>query len=285
MHKVEQGTLMALQVPAQIPGTDAALEFLFKSEPGRLMLVVMVIAILANVATVWLMLRWFRSNSDAADKVQLQLITTLDKMNTTIANYQSYTEAARQDNIEQELTNRTNNERTKEELKGIADKVTDAQKAVGDLLIEETTLHAQTRQATIQMVGSMVDEIMTQRQLDLFQEFNNPRADDCRWRVKLISSAAGIAEVQLQTVPIMKDNNFAGFIRGSGEIVKIIEDIMLPGWAIVQQLYGDSPAMGYVRRRQIVIADLPIDDTPPLSRAIIAPSNLSSVEESTDVKD
>ncbi len=276
MRHIQQ---ILILLPAAQDVGEKFLDYLFNSDAGRLMLVVLAIALLANVVTVGLMLRWFSSNSSANDKVQLNLTNMLDKMNTTIINYQAYMEAVRQDAIEQELTNRTYNDRTKNDLATIADKVTGAQKTVADLLIEETTLHAQTRAATQANIGAMVDEIMTQRQLDLFQEFNNPEPTDCRWKVKLIRAAVkDAAEVQLLVVPIMKDNNFAGVIRGGGEVVEIIEDIMLPGWAIVKQLYGDSPTMGYVRRRQIVVSDLPIEDTHPVNPAIISSTATLTIE-------
>lgn len=279
--------LIALQ---QIPGvSDTRLaEAILNTDAGKLMLVVMLLAILSNAVTVIIMLRFFRSDKDASNKIVNQLAATIEIQNNTLASYQEYMQQVREDQSESDLSNRTYTEQTRGKITEMVSTLAKTQTDVAALLIDESNLHAETRNIVItqnkQNLAEMVDMVIAQRQLDLFDEFSNPAPDDCRFKVRLVrATTPDLATIGLYIVPILKDNNTAGSIRGTGEVVQVIEDLMLPGWVFIKQLYGESPSEGYVRRRLIEIQALPIEDAPAV-RPQTAPLNIPPTPKSDTIR-
>lgn len=265
----EQLVIMALQVP-NIP-VDRLLDELFESTPTRLVFVVMIVALISIPVMVFgflvILRRISASNATAQDK----LVGVIDKL-------QTYANTLQEHNSENYLMITTQLEQISGIFTTISTELADNQQsqnsimsALADVVLQVQTQTAQTK-ADVQTyfkheLTLALEEILDQRRLDLFDTFSPPLDDDCRFKIRLVRAAIqpdnpqnSDKDILLSKAPIFKNDNEAGRLRGSGEIVRIIEQTSFSGWSYVKAMFpSDDPekqAAGYVRTHTIMISEL-----------------------------
>lgn len=280
--------LPAVVVLLQTAGAvDKIVDELFSSTPARLVFIVMIVAIASIPVMLWFFLRILdrslKSSATILEKALAASASDREKLLTVITGLQAYVNTAQGENTENYLMVKTFLEQYETKFTAASDAIKANQessnahvRAIGDLLIQTTTQHAETRR-NIQLnikteLMNALEYILDQRRIDLFEEFQTPADDDCRYQIKMIRAAQtplnldngdGSRDILLYKAPIFRDHNEAGRLRGSGEIVKIITDTVFPGWVYIHQMYGkvnnleDSRVKGYARFQSIVIIDLP----------------------------
>lgn len=268
----------------QIAGaTDKILDELFNSSAGRLVFVVMIIAIVSIPVLLFLFLRILqKSLSNSATQLQKALESSANDRKDLIAvitRLQTYVDKSQEENSENYLMLKTHIEQMLSTLTTVSSAIVANQTAsnaatrgIGDLLLQTATLHAETRRdvqtSFRHELETALEQILDQRRLDIFEDFQTPAEDDCRYQIKLIRSAftptlpdtpndSEPRDILLYKAPIFKDGNEAGRLRGSGEVVKIITETVFPGWAYIKQLYGEERVAGYARLKNVSIINLP----------------------------
>lgn len=265
----EQLVIMALQVP-NIP-VDRLLDELFESTPTRLVFVVMIVALISIPVMVFgflvILRRISASNATAQDK----LVGVIDKL-------QTYANTLQEHNSENYLMISTRMEQfgtifgnTTSGLTATQTAQNSIMGALADVVLQSTTQHSQTRidiqtffKRELQLA---LEEILDQRRLDLFDSFSPPADDDCRYKTRLVRAALQTEnmsdsdrDILLYKAPIFKDGNQAGRLRGSGEIVQIIEHTSFGGWSYIRSMFPDDDpekrTAGYARTRSLIISEL-----------------------------
>lgn len=254
----------------QVISTGAAeklLDELFSSTPARLVFMVMIASVISIPIMLFFFLRILNRSLTASAQNQ-------DKLLTVIQNYQTFLNNAQEHNNENYLMIRTYIEKLQGMFTTVNTAIITTQSgitsnisAVGDLLLKTTTLHAETRQdvktAFERQLKDALENILDQRRIDMFEEFQAPAEDDCRYKIRLVRSAPTpddteeARDILLYKAPIFKNGNEAGRLRGSGEVVRIITDTVFPGWGYLKQLYGDERVGGYARLKSLSIIELP----------------------------
>lgn len=257
---------------AQVGGgvVDKTLDALFTSPPALVVFFVMIVAIVSIPVLGWGFLQTFRKMQADNGTMVNQLTATIAQLTKTLDGSQSHANSAQEENSENYLSIKTYFDQSQGILTGMQSDLAKTQRALTEtqLVISQhvadvTNLHAQTRnELKTNLTNRLADALeigLSQRRIDLFDTFNPPPDDDCRYQLKLIRQAPDLSEshILLYKAPIFRDGNEAGKLRGSGEIVKIIIDTAFPGWCYVKQAFGDKVLAGYARTRTIVIMELP----------------------------
>lgn len=270
MHFYEQLIILALQVPPGIP-VERLLDELFESTPTRLVFLVMIVAISSIPFMMFGFLIILRRVSASNAAAQDRLVGVVDKMQTyanTLQEHNSENYLMIQTRMEQFSTIFTNKTAG---LTATQQAQNSIMGALADVVLQTTTQHAQTR-IDIQSyfkheLQLALEEILDQRRLDLFDSFSPPADDDCRYKVRLVRAALqtenpieSYKDILLYKAPIFRNDNEAGRLRGSGEIVEIIERTSFGGWSYIRSMFPSDdkskrPA-GYARTRSLVISEL-----------------------------
>lgn len=262
--------MLALFVFAQAGVLDKTLDALFTSPPALVVFFVMVIALVSIPVLGYGFLQTFRKMQADNGAAVTQLTNTISQLTKTLDGSQSHANSAQEENSENYLSIKTYFDQSQGVLTGMQSDLTKNQRALTDtqLVIAQhvadvTNLHTQTRHELktnlTNRLGDAMEIMLSQRRLELFDTFNAPPDDDCRYELKLLRPAPDLTklEILLYKAPIFRDGNAAGRFRGSGEIAKIIKDTAFPGWCYIKQAFGDKPLAGYARTRTIVIMELP----------------------------
>ena len=162
-----------------------------------------------------------------------------------------------------ELTVKTLLEFILDEVKKLSGTDEDMLKAVGEMLIESASLHAETRKAFNSTMGEHIadatDKVLFQRGAAMLSAvFQFPKLDDCRWRLVVIKWRFDSRTARIFKTPLYNyDGNILGEVAQGGQVVKIIDHTLLPGWASIMETTGDDPLRGYIDLNFVTIENLP----------------------------
>lgn len=239
---------------------DQLIQAFLESSTGRLLFLTMIGLVIALIAVMIIWLLAFRSSQKHSGMQQTQLVNALNQSTGALDKMQMYLNESQQANSENYLMIKVILDRYLGLVNDVVTKINSTQSALGDLLVETTAQHIKTQQVVSERLTNeldhLIEELISQNRLTMFDDFVAPSPHDCRWEIVIIRSHMPDSAIQLYKAPILKDNNTAGVLRGSGEVVKVIEDIMFNGWIYITQLYGESPVSGYARSRAVDIVQL-----------------------------
>lgn len=244
---------------AQTGVIDKSLDALFNNPPALIVFFVMILALLCIPFLMYAFVQIFQKSQSAyADNLN-KLTGIITRITDSLDDSQNHANRAQEENSENYLMIKEYLNSQQESLNRIVTQTQQVVAAMAQHVIEVTTLHAETRSQIDHRLNVKIEEMLEQRRLDQFEEFTAPADDDCRFQMKLVRSAPDLthAEILLYKAPLFKDSNEAGRLRGSGEIVRIIQETVFPGWVYIKQVYGNKPLAGYARTATVVIMELP----------------------------
>jgi hypothetical protein len=224
-------------------------ETLMNSDSGRLLFAVLIITQLVLVGVCLLFIRSANRSNDR----QANSFERMDKRQETFKSEwdeDSLFIRTRLDQLErsQDETKKSNENNNR---------------AMGEMLVESATLHAETRAAletrVAREIANATERVLFQRgQAVLNTVFQFPPADDCRWQLALVKWKYPDRAARIYKAPLyITDGNVLGNIASSGQVVKLISHTLITGWCSIMEILEENAVYGYIDASLVTIEYLP----------------------------